>query len=92
MTDHIKLRSGPDEWDVRKVDSGSVAFTGTGPRGGYISGPWLDAENAEKLRRFLNEQAGVFLCHSCNRAEDDCSADPCAAVIADREAVVEIAR
>lgn len=65
-----------------------ISFSGKGPKGGYVYGPSaIDEEHFDKLLDMIADAKDwPYLCKGCGRAEDDCSADPCEAVIADREA------
>jgi hypothetical protein len=75
---------------VRQLNVGKpyISFHGKGPRGGWVGGASsIDAETMDKLDDMIADAKGwPYRCKGCGRAEDDCSADPCATVIADREA------
>jgi hypothetical protein len=69
------------------VNQPYISFHGKGPRGGWVGGPVIGVEAMDKLSDMIAEAKGwPFRCKGCGRAEDDCSAEPCDKVIADREA------
>lgn len=92
----FKFDSGPDEMTAElhhytggpNTGRAFISFRGLGPRGGYVYGPSLIPESAfDALDDMIAKAKGwPFRCKGCGRAEDDCSADPCAKVIEDREA------
>jgi len=64
---------------------GGASLTCIGPRGGF-HGFSLSDEGARSVARHLVEHfTGREVCCACFRPEEDCSDDPCPAVIADRE-------
>jgi hypothetical protein len=93
--DKFEFDSGPDRMTAQlyryeggpKVGEPYISFHGKGPRGGYVYGPGIiGAAAMEKLDDMIAEAKGwPHRCKGCGRAEDDCSAEPCAEVIADRE-------
>jgi hypothetical protein len=94
--DKFEFHSGPDTMTARlnhfaKPDeegrSAYISFHGKGPRGGWVGGPMIRERYMDALDDMIAEAKGwPFRCKGCGRAEDDCSADPCDKVIADREA------
>lgn len=83
MTAELHYYSKPDD----EGRSAYITFSGKGPRGGYVSGPLIKQQDMGRLSDLIAEANGwPFRCKGCGRAEDDCSADPCAKVIEDREA------
>lgn len=98
--DSFEFHSGPDTMVAKlnrysdgpfvrqmNVDQPYISFSGKGPRGGWVGGPVISAEAMGQLDDMIADAKGwPFRCKGCGRAEDDCSADPCADVIADREA------
>lgn len=96
----FEFMSGPDTMtaELRRYSDGPlvrqmhvnqpyISIHGKGPRGGYAPGPMIDAETMIKLDDMIADAKGwPYRCRACGRAEDDCSAEPCDAVIADREA------
>lgn len=93
----FEFKSGPDAMTAKLFQAGTwndvdyaayISISGTGPRGGFVPGLCIsDREAMLKLSAMLDEALGFpHRCTSCGRAEADCSAEPCAAVIADREA------
>jgi hypothetical protein len=78
----VQIEAGP------RQGQSYISFTGKGPKGGFVYGPGnIDEEYFDKLLDMIADARDwPYLCKGCGRAEDDCSADPCASVIADREA------
>lgn len=95
--DSFKFTNGPDDLKAElrhysKPDdqgrSSYIAFSGKGPRGGYVYGPSsIDERYMDQLDDMIADAKGwPYRCKGCGRAEDDCCSDPCEAVLADREA------